>query len=527
MTELPPHDLLTEDVVLAACLLEQATPAMVDAGLRSEHFFDPAGGLLFSACAELSRAGGVDLPGVVALLRDRGQLAGVGGIDKITRRLDAPSVNDLSESVTRLQELAQARRARTELQTALAALETEGSTVAARLAAVREAATRVASGATAGRGLAGIKGVTEWQGDLPPIPWLSERLHLATPGRPYAIIGYAGVGKTLLAYDLALAVSAPGDGVSMCWGGCVISRRGRVLLLDLEVGEYLLRQRLTRLAAGRGAQLSDWAGRLDWACHPDLSLLDREAEARLVATLRGYMLVIIDSLTMLVQGADENDAGVMTKALGLLARVSEKSGCGVVVLHHAGKPPTDGKRPAHLAGRGSSAIQGIWSAQLLAANEDGALVLEWGKSQWGNLPERVICKVVDVGERGPNGMTAAVTFQTAQVGPDATSDDPEAVTPVLRAKRSILDYLGAVGEASYNDLKSKHRSTNNTTFSKAVADLLVDERIFKSRAGRTVTYTLTPRSDETSSQHAPNQAGMRSESTSSQPHQNAWDEEAI
>lgn len=524
MTELPPHDLLTEDVILAACLMEQATAQIVDSGLRAEHFYDPANARIYTACVDLSRAGEVDLPGVVAYLRDRGQLQGIGGIEAVSKRLDAPSVSDLDGSAQRLQELAQARRARGELLAALAQLEGHEA-IGVRLAAVREAAARVASGTTAGRGLPGIKGVGAWEGDLPPIPWLSERLHLATPGRPYAIVGYAGVGKTLLAYDLALAVSAPGDGVSMCWGGCVIQRRGRVLLLDLEVGEYLLRQRLTRLAAGRGAQLSDWAGRLDWACHPDLSLLDRDAETRLVATLRGYTLCIIDSLTMLVQGADENAAGVMTAALSLLARASEKSGCGIVVLHHAGKPPVDGKRPAHLAPRGSSAIQGIWSAQLLASNEDGALVLEWGKSQWGSLPERVICKVVDLGDRGPNGMTPAVAFQTAQVGPDVESDDPEAVTPVLRAKRSILDYLGAVGEASYSDLKSRHKSTNNTTFSKAVADLLTDERIFKSKAGRTVTYTLTPRSDETSSQRAPKPTGMRSENTSSQRAPNGWDGE--
>jgi hypothetical protein len=42
--------------------------------------------------------------------------------------------------------------------------------------------------------------------------------------------------------------------------------------------------------------------------------------------------------------------------LGVLSRASERTGCAVVLAHHAGKTPLNGERPRKESGRGSSAI---------------------------------------------------------------------------------------------------------------------------------------------------------------------------
>ena len=121
---------------------------------------------------------------------------------------------------------------------------------------------------------------------LQRIPWVCRRLHLA-PGRPLCIVGYAGSGKTLLMADMALAFSAPDELPISFWGGIEVERRGPVAIFDLEVGDFLTEQRLTRLAYGHHADLDAWDQRLHVTCSPDLSLLDDEVEARLVEQLQG------------------------------------------------------------------------------------------------------------------------------------------------------------------------------------------------------------------------------------------------
>jgi hypothetical protein len=479
--QLPPHDLLTEDVVLAACIMEQATPAMLDTGLRAEHFYDPSNARIFAACADLSRAGEVDLPGVVAYLRDRGQLQGVGGIEAVSKRLDAPSVADLDSNAQRLQSLALARRARGELLAALAQLE-GAEDISVRLAAVREAASRLAHGATGGRSLP-LRAASDVPADLPPVAHVLERLHLA-PGRPACLVGYAGAGKTMLAADMALAVSAP-DGVgATCWGGIEVTRRGEVVMIDLEVGDYLTSQRLSRLAVGRWSQLSAWGNRLTFACFPRWSLAMPGAEEVLASTLRGKTLAIIDSLTMLLGGADENSSSV-ADMMGLLARVSERTGCAILVLHHEGKPPVDGPKAAHLRGRGSSAIQGMWSSQWAVSSRDGRLILEHGKSQWGALQPSWSCQIADVCD--DDGRKVGVRLAPVASEEGAVGAPPPGA--LQNAKRQILDALEAFGPMGGSDLVKKVKAGKDTKF-KALADLQKEERVVRVQNGKGVLFSL-------------------------------------
>lgn len=357
-----------------------------------------------------------------------------------------------------------------------------------------------------------LRSVGAWSGELPAVSWVCKALHLAC-GRPACLVGYAGSGKTVLLGDLALAVSAP-DGVDyLAWGGIPVDRRGRVAIFDLEVGEYLSRQRLQRLAHGNRALLQQWDERLLITCFPSISLLDKDVEAQLVEQLEGFTLAIFDSLTMLLSGSDENSAGV-SKILGALARVSEKTGCAILVIHHEGKPPADGQKEARFRGRGSSAIQGMWSSQWAVSSQDGVLSIEHGKSQWGKLQPTWTCQIADVGEVSEEtGVAPGLRVERAQ-GVTTSEDGGEVVVPasaLQKAKRQVLSFLEANGETTSGVMKRALKHINNDTYSRAVRELVEDARIHRTPKGSTKVYDLT-------SSQPSSQTGMRSHWTSSQDH---------
>ena len=332
-----------------------------------------------------------------------------------------------------------------------------------------------------------LRSVGAWSGQLPAVSWVCKALHL-TCGRPACLVGYAGSGKTVLLADLALAVSAP-DGVGYhAWGGIPIDRRGRVAIFDLEVGEYLSRQRLQRLAHGNRALLQQWDERLFITCFPSMSLLDKDVEAQLAEQLEGFTLAIFDSLTMLLAGSDENSASV-SKILGALARVSEKTGCAILVIHHEGKPPAEGQKEARFRGRGSSAIQGMWSSQWAVSSQDGVLSVEYGKSQWGKLQPTWTCQIADVGEVSEEtGVAPGLRVERAV---PAEEGGEEVISPsaLQKAKRQALDLLGALGALSATDLLAKIKAGKDTKY-KAVEELVRDGRIVRDKEGRKVTFHL-------------------------------------
>lgn len=317
---------------------------------------------------------------------------------------------------------------------------------------------------------------------LQPVPWVCRRLHLA-PGRPLCVVGYAGSGKTLLMADLALAASAPDSMPISFWGGISLERRGRVAIFDLEVGDFLTEQRLMRLATGHHVDLEAWDERLFVTCAPALSLLDEEAEQKLAEQLEGFTLALFDSLTMLLAGSDENSASV-SKAIGILARVSYKTGCAIVVLHHEGKPPTEGQKEARFRGRGSSAIQGMWSSQWAVTPEgEGLLTLEHGKSHWGNKQPALGCQILDVGAFDEElGVTPGVRLEARDPNDIETVSQvqrPASDTPGLRrAMERVVDVLRAAGRLTRKDLDkalSGQGSGKSELKNKAVG-LLVERR---------------------------------------------------
>jgi len=186
---------------------------------------------------------------------------------------------------------------------------------------------------------------------LPPMPWVVEGLAIA-PGAPTLIAGYGYSAKTLAAQALLLAVAAG----RRIWGEFVC-KRGRCIHIDHEQGERLCRERYQRLALAYGIPFDELEGMLALCSMPSLYLTHKAAEDALVAVCMGAAICLIDSFRASVPGVDENDSKVR-EYLDILTRVSERTGCTFIVIHHAGKSKGDehGSRDERQSPRGSSGI---------------------------------------------------------------------------------------------------------------------------------------------------------------------------
>lgn len=190
--------------------------------------------------------------------------------------------------------------------------------------------------------------------------------------------GYSQAGKTVGLLDLALAVAGPEDAKPWCALRC---QHSRVLVMDWEMGSALTRDMLDRLARPRGfSRFVDMTGdRLSLAFPAAqrrappfyLTRVDdrgrgqvaRETEEALCRVFDGFGLALLDSYAASCPGMDENatEAG---QPLYMLGRVSERTGCAIILTHHMAKGSLDKGRPrdqqkdSRSGARGSGAILG-------------------------------------------------------------------------------------------------------------------------------------------------------------------------
>lgn len=166
-------------------------------------------------------------------------------------------------------------------------------------------------------------------------PWLCEALALQ-PGAPTMLSGHSGLGKSWLSYDLALAVASGQE-----FGGCAV-RQGKVRWFHLEGSKLDLATRLQRLSLARHLGPTDLEGQLFNEIYPDFSFTDPTLERRLYKHCEGFALAVIDTFAVAASGLKENDSSIR-KPLDMLARVSDRTGCTFLVIHHNRKDPQDAR----------------------------------------------------------------------------------------------------------------------------------------------------------------------------------------
>lgn len=167
--------------------------------------------------------------------------------------------------------------------------------------------------------------------------FISEGLEIG-PGRPMMIHGLGASAKTLACQSIALSVAA---GVPI-WGKykCDTQEGVGVIHFDYELGEGATDERYQRLARGHGITIEQLGGRLHTADLPAVYLTDASATEAYVNAIGDCKLAIIDSFRAATPGANENESEIR-QYLDLLMRVSNKTGCSFIVIHHSNKPARD------------------------------------------------------------------------------------------------------------------------------------------------------------------------------------------
>lgn len=168
-----------------------------------------------------------------------------------------------------------------------------------------------------------------------PTTWICKGLSLAEEEQPVIVFSRAGEGKSWVAFELAVAAAT---GSNFC--GVMPVKRGRVLYLDYEVGAKSTRRRVQTLLKGRGRGALD--GNLRPVISPRFALDDPRAEDVLARETDGHLLCTIDSFAAAYGAVDENSAQV-GQLLGMLYRVTRRTGCQFLVVHHSRKSRDNGK----------------------------------------------------------------------------------------------------------------------------------------------------------------------------------------
>ncbi len=308
-----------------------------------------------------------------------------------------------------------------------------------------------------------LMGVSEIFAPLPAIPYLMEALDIC-PGAPALMAGLGFSAKTLLAHALGLAVACDAP----AWGAYPV-RSGRVLLLDYEQGSYLTRRRIQRMARGMGIVPDGDA--LKIACMPRMYLDEKgegkdaiDPEEELTKLCRGVTLAVIDSLSASCPNLEENAASAR-KVLDMLGRVSEATGCTIIVIHHSRKPSQGAEGGSRAAIRGSGALFDACGAVVTTERQsDGTIRISHEKARMsGKLVEPIYVSIVDTDDGG-------LAINTKE-GPKGGT---KAGAKLDATKEAIVAYLTEHGTAaSKNALKERIGGDRNKHYA-AVAELVAE-----------------------------------------------------
>ena len=139
-----------------------------------------------------------------------------------------------------------------------------------------------------------------------------------------------GVGKSFVALDLALSIAAG----RTTFLGKPVRRQGPVVYL---VGEGIGRFKLRVMAWKQHHHVSETLPFYVW--NGPINLLDPVQVDMFVTALEGVepALVVIDTLSRCIVGANENDTATMTEAVEACDRIRVKLKTTMLIIHHMNK----------------------------------------------------------------------------------------------------------------------------------------------------------------------------------------------
>lgn len=156
------------------------------------------------------------------------------------------------------------------------------------------------------------------------------------------MFGASGTGKSFVAIDLAMRVAC-----GMPWHGRSTDQSG-VLYVAMEGGgAFSCRVDAWLQHHGRRGEDIPFAyaqPSLDLSRVDDVNACVAAAHDLRERSGLPVRLVVIDTLSRALAGADENDSKAMGGAVAALDRIREGSGACVLSVHHSGKDPSRGAR---------------------------------------------------------------------------------------------------------------------------------------------------------------------------------------
>lgn len=255
------------------------------------------------------------------------------------------------------------------------------------------------------------------------------------------LVGASGAGKTHVATSMAVAISR-GDR----WFG----RRTRSSNVVLIAAEGAPELRIAAILRDRGLAEADLP-----QLHvmpvgfrlfgPNGDTQDLLTRLQMLRAIHGEIgLVIIDTLSRVLAGADENHAGDMGLAIEALSTIQSQLKTSVMAVHHLGKDLTRGAR-------GHSALTAAADAVLSISRDGDMRTLSASKVRDGADGQAILTFRLKVVDLGP----------ASAVDPDADDDErlsscvieeyhgelaePPAPKPRGRVQQAVLDQLAAAG----------------------------------------------------------------------------------
>lgn len=270
-----------------------------------------------------------------------------------------------------------------------------------------------------------------------PIPYVIQAFDMA-PGPPAMLAGYGFSGKSLIALSMAFAVVTGAD----LWGRFPVTR-GSALFLDWEAHLPSQLERLERMARAAGVDAGALRG-LDFAPLPGL-WLDAPDKASTYDAMRraldGRALAVFDSYRAAAPTLDEN-ASESRWPLDLLNRVSEATGCACLVIHHARKPPTDGRASDRMSIRGTSALYDACSTVLVASAEKREpIALTHEKAKYSGVPhDDLTLEIEDVPLVGTAVRGLRIVVPDARALARRVDDDVAVLLQTLETAQSFTGF---------------------------------------------------------------------------------------
>jgi hypothetical protein len=209
----------------------------------------------------------------------------------------------------------------------------------------------------------GKPGALEWFDDINPVLTDTYTVKgVLGAGAMSVVYGPSNSGKTFFALDMAFHVAAGLD-----WRGLRV-KQTCVLYLAAEGGSGVA-NRVSALRRETGAHGIPFALR-----RAGLDLLHAQADLKTVYDLAQEvmakkpglpLLIVIDTLSRVMAGGDENSPVDMTALIRNIDAIREATGAHIMLVHHTGKDAAKGAR-------GHSSLRAATDTEIEVMNEDGA-----------------------------------------------------------------------------------------------------------------------------------------------------------